>query len=571
MKSPRLFKSSILAALALAGLSVCKADVVYQDTFARVGYLTNSAPTVDNSGNGVTWSGNDKYTTDGTNCVIPSDWTYSWPAIGLPIDMGYFWDTTLSCDVKLDNPSTDDWVGIGYGPVGGYWNIALYMTIAGNGKVNAYVGPPWGITMQLVTNAPAGIVGGWNTIAITYSNYAATADIIVNGVYLAQGVSVPLSGAGGVNLIQYNQGGAKIANFTVTTPSDVVIKPKVESQPVGKQVFVGSPVMLSVRASGTLPLAYQWRHNGSDISDATLANLTIPAATQSTNGSYTVVITNQAGATTSDVATVTAFLEYDKTLAELNFDGIAPAGWYDYGYIYSSTNVPLSYYMTNLPTGGTSGSAAGACEADGTGFLGVQVDWAGFAGSFYLPASISTTYLPAYKYSFDARVENLVPDTVTNTGCRMMFSFKGDDGTNNNLTVLTGTRTITLSSNFQHFSFTLDTSDYGGAAGYANFLDKFKWIKAVQLEYSADGFAKDFVNGPGDSVIVDNLQVVQRTSPPISVTKNSSGQPVVEWVDSATSLQGATNVAGPYIDIPGATSPYPVPAGKNIQFFRTRW
>src|SRR5512139_3657116 len=124
MKSPHLFKSPILAALVLAGLSVCHADLVYHDTFARVGPLTNSAPTVDNTGNAVTWSGNSKFTTDGTNCVIPSDWTWSWPAIGLPIDMGYFWDTTLSCDVKLDNTATGDWVGIGYGPIGDYWNQA---------------------------------------------------------------------------------------------------------------------------------------------------------------------------------------------------------------------------------------------------------------------------------------------------------------------------------------------------------------------------------------------------------------------------------------------------------------
>ena len=72
MKSPRLFKSSILAALALAGLSVCQADIVYHDTFTRVGPLTNSAPTVDNTGNSVTWSGHDNYTTDGTNCIIPA-------------------------------------------------------------------------------------------------------------------------------------------------------------------------------------------------------------------------------------------------------------------------------------------------------------------------------------------------------------------------------------------------------------------------------------------------------------------------------------------------------------------
>jgi hypothetical protein len=524
---------------------------------------------MDNTGNGVTWSGHDQYTTDGTNCVIPSVWNWQWPTIGLPIDMGYFWDTTLSCDVKLDNPATGDWVGIGYGPVGDYWNQALYMTLAGDGTVNAYIGPAWGVTMQLVTNAAAGIVGDWNTIAIQYSNYAATASIIVNGVYLARDVPISLSGASGVNLLQYNGGGAKIANFQVTTPSDIVVKPSVATQPIGKQVFVGDPVALTSRANGTLPLAYQWRKNASEISGATSANFTIPATAPTDTGSYAVVVTNAGGAVTSAVAKVSVYLENDVTLAATDFETYVP-GSYGFTYTYSSTNVSLPNSWSTVPGAGTAGSSAGVALLDGTGFSGVQVDNAGLDGAVFIPASVSTTNLYCYKYSFDARVENLVPDTVTNTGCRLMLSFKAYDGTNYS-TPLTGSRSITLSSNFQHFSFTLDTSDYGGASAVTQLANNLKWVNALQLDITADSIARDFVNGPGDTVVIDNIQIVQRTSPPLSVTQNLSGQTVVQWADTAVTLQSATNVAGPYTDVAGATSPYPVPAGQNIQFFRTRW
>jgi hypothetical protein len=34
------------------------------------------------------------------------------------------------------------------------------------------------------------------------------------------------------------------------------------------------------------------------------------------------------------------------------------------------------------------------------------------------------------------------------------------------------------------------------------------------------------------------------------------------------SLQGATNVAGPYTTIPGATSPYTVPLTNPVGFYR---
>jgi hypothetical protein len=93
----------------------------------------------------------------------------------------------------------------------------------------------------------------------------------------------------------------------------------------------------------------------------------------------------------------------------------------------------------------------------------------------------------------------------------------------------------------------------------------------LQLEFSADSFARDFFNGPGDAVIFDNIKVVQRTSPPLTITQNSSGQPLVSWPDPAVTLQSATNVVGPYADVTGATSPYPVPASQTPKFFQTRW
>jgi hypothetical protein len=182
---------------------------------------------------------------------------------------------------------------------------------------------------------------------------------------------------------------------------------------------------------------------------------------------------------------------------------------------------------------------------------------------------LTTAYLPAYKCSLDARVENLVPDIKSNTTCRMTVSFQANAGTN--FTALSAVRAITLTSNYQHFSFTLDTADYGGASALAFFANSLGYVNAIEFSISADGIANDFVRGPGNRVFLDNLKLEQRTSPPLSVTQHSSGQPVVEWADSATTLQSATNAVGPYTDVTGATSPYAVPAGQNIQFFRTRW
>ena len=74
----------------------------------------------------------------------------------------------------------------------------------------------------------------------------------------------------------------------------------------------------------------------------------------------------------------------------------------------------------------------------------------------------------------------------------------------------------------------------------------------------------------GISLVFDNLKVVQRMSPPLNIAPNLSGNSIVQWADSTLTLQGATNAAGPYTDI-SSGSPYSVPAGNTMQFFRTRW
>src|SRR5204863_353406 len=59
-------------------------------------------------------------------------------------------------------------------------------------------------------------------------------------------------------------------------------------------------------ANGTAPLSYQWQKNGANINGATSASYTTPATTTSDSGStYRVVVSNSAGAATSNAATLT--------------------------------------------------------------------------------------------------------------------------------------------------------------------------------------------------------------------------------------------------------------------------
>jgi len=84
-----------------------------------------------------------------------------------------------------------------------------------------------------------------------------------------------------------------------------VRKPTITSQPQDQFASGGSDVTLSVAATSIVPLTYQWVRNGTAIPGATSPSLVLPAAGDTTAGSYVVVVANAAGGTTSNVALVT--------------------------------------------------------------------------------------------------------------------------------------------------------------------------------------------------------------------------------------------------------------------------
>lgn len=81
--------------------------------------------------------------------------------------------------------------------------------------------------------------------------------------------------------------------------------PAITQQPVSTNVIQGTPVTLTLLASGTPPLSYKWRLNGASIPSATSANFFINSTQQENAGDYTVVVSNPSGSVTSQVATLT--------------------------------------------------------------------------------------------------------------------------------------------------------------------------------------------------------------------------------------------------------------------------
>ena len=105
-------------------------------------------------------------------------------------------------------------------------------------------------------------------------------------------------------LVATNSQGSATSNAVTLTVTGGVTAPTITTQPSASAVSVGSAVSFTVVASGTSPLTYDWKKDGTSISGATNATYTIASAATSDAGSYTVVVSNSAGSVTSTAASL---------------------------------------------------------------------------------------------------------------------------------------------------------------------------------------------------------------------------------------------------------------------------
>jgi hypothetical protein len=91
-------------------------------------------------------------------------------------------------------------------------------------------------------------------------------------------------------------------SLNAATPS---VPLAIVTQPSSRIVLVGSNVVFGVTASGTGPLAYQWRKNGTNLTGPTSATLVLPNVNMEQSGIYTVFISNVSSNLSSAPATLT--------------------------------------------------------------------------------------------------------------------------------------------------------------------------------------------------------------------------------------------------------------------------
>ncbi len=129
--------------------------------------------------------------------------------------------------------------------------------------------------------------------------------------------SVTIDDAGSYSVRVSNSAGFDISATAELNVFDASLAPSITKQPISRAAFSGEGVTLTVEASGEGDLRFQWRKDG--------AALTIPSGESDTlvltsvglgdDGVYTVIVSNDFGAVTSDPATLTV-LAADPALGE---------------------------------------------------------------------------------------------------------------------------------------------------------------------------------------------------------------------------------------------------------------
>jgi hypothetical protein len=81
-------------------------------------------------------------------------------------------------------------------------------------------------------------------------------------------------------------------------------QPAINIQPTDQAVLLGAAASFSVKATGALPISYQWQLGGSNISSNT-SSLAIPVVHNADVGAYAVIVSDATGSITSSVARLT--------------------------------------------------------------------------------------------------------------------------------------------------------------------------------------------------------------------------------------------------------------------------
>ena len=404
---------------------------------------------------------------------------------------------------------------------------------------------------------------------------------------------------------------AEVADLDLVGSVAGPVAPRITQQPISLAVYAGNSASFGVGAIGTMPLAYQWYHAGTNLPGATTWALTLPSVYYTDGGNYYVAITNGVGSSNSAAATLTvlappSFANLTNGLVlHLTFDtnssGVYPdssgrgnnampvgsptlvPGKLGEALHYNTDNSDPNNVIYNYATLGTPadlqfGTSQNFSVSYWIRFTGSSVDLPvlcndecgeGCAGFFFGPAYYTSG---AWAWSFEnsAYSAGIDADGAANSindgqWHNVVSTF---DRTGLGITYLDGV--VVDSRPINTFTDTLDTvhpvnvgqvgtADYGVAFG-ADVDDLGVWLQAPTPTEAESIYT---VGQQGRSF---------DTYGPVRLSLTKAGNKLQLVWQTGTLLSSTNGVNGTYNPVPGASAPYyDVTPGPGSTFYRVRY
>ncbi|MGH7976307.1 MAG: hypothetical protein ACREC8_06560, partial [Limisphaerales bacterium] len=282
----------------------------------------------------------------------------------------------------------------------------------------------------------------------------------------------------------------------------------------------------------------------------------------------------------------------EKLIWQANFDNTFPTSGYGFNF-RDGANGAAGIVSTNMG-GGVGGSNSLEYAVDLSSWSSSPpVSYSGFGVGAQvdpIPYQLTSNIKASYRVYFSAKAGGLANGASTNISAAADLLFlvpPGAESPSNAspAVVFDINPTLTLTTNWQSFVFDGAASPIGvNNGGSQTLFDQYlSQVDEMQVQVSTEGspdIGLQFGYDSNATIDIDDIKVVELVPalPPVTVV-NTNNQVEVFWADPPTGgtaqLQSSTNVAGPYLNIPGAASdaasPYTVPTGSQQQFFRTIW
>ena len=205
--------------------------------------------------------------------------------------------------------------------------LAVLMAVAitacgGGGSSSSVTAPPVDITPVPPGTAPSittqpgklsVVAGKTATFSVVAAGSSLTYQWKKNGADISGATSstyaIPATtsaDSGDYSVVVTNSAGTVTSAAASLTVTASAVAPSITGQPFAKTVTAGQTATFTVEATGTSPLRYQWKKNGTNIDGATNSSYTTPATSMDDNGAeYLVEVSNEAGNATSSIGILT--------------------------------------------------------------------------------------------------------------------------------------------------------------------------------------------------------------------------------------------------------------------------